>query len=114
MDLELKRGFYCLIFACLTERFSTYIKIWLFFASNRSTFFMLVSVSRWKRKFTPFFKAGEIQLYLKKVTKNLVYRLERRLDFLKTVEIITHRALLQILLSGNYNGCCQNQICLTG
>lgn len=50
----------------------------------------------------------------KKVTKNLVYRLERRLDFLKTVEIFTHRALLQILLSGNYNGCCQNQICLTG
>lgn len=67
-----------------------------------------------KEIYSFFQSKGNSVIFLKKVTKNLVYRLERRLDFLKTVEIITHRALLQLLLSGNYNGCCQNQICLTG
>lgn len=114
MDLELKRGFHCLIFACLTERFSTYIKIWLFLPQTDPLFSCWFLFQGGKGNLLLFSKQGKFSYILKKVTKNLVYRLERRLDFLKTVEIITHRALLQILLSGNYNGCCQNQICLTG
>lgn len=87
LNLKLKRGFHCLIFALLAKRLSTYIEIWLW----QHTIYPLSFHAEWflfqgeKGNLLPvFFKERKLWLY-KNVTGNLFYRLERRLGFLKTV-----------------------------
>lgn len=84
---KLKRGFHYLIFALLAKRSSTYTEIWfwqrrLYALSFHAEWFLFQGG---KGNLLPdFFKEKKLQLY-KNVTRNLFYRLERRLGFLKTV-----------------------------